>query len=234
MFSMATRPVFTPRKNSRIGVNEVMIEFPWSPGMAKVQKQKSIKSLHEAAEELNIYPVLEISSKSEIELGIKLSAFNLMITTKKQGKTFSVETAFQSSKVFEKGGPFVDLLDKTSREAKKDIRLKESGNLVAFSFFGNEYSLQPKTFFYDWIYINALNQNNDLSDELMRYQGFTDIEFNPKKSINCQAYSAALYSSLRHAGLLSDALASPETFKEILETEYRDHDAELKVQGVLV
>ena len=25
---------------------------------------------------------------------------------------------------------------------------------------------------------------------------FTDIEFNPEKSLNCQAYSAALYSSM--------------------------------------
>ena len=211
-----------------------MIEFQWSPGMAKVQKQKSIRSLHEAAEKRNVSPVLEISSKSEEALGVKLSAFNLMITTKKQSRTFSVETAFQSSKIFERGGPFIDLLDKTSREAKKDIRLKESGNLVAFSFFGKDYPLNPKTLFYDWLYINALNQNEDLSDELMRYKGFTDIEFNPKKSINCQAYSAALYSSLRYAGILRDALESPEVFKEILESEYRDHDAELKVQGVLV
>lgn len=231
---MATRPVFTPRKNSRIGVNQVMIEFDWFPGMAKVQKQKSIRSLHDAAEERNIYPVLEISSKSEIELGNKLSAFNLMIKTKKQGKSFSVETAFQSSKVFERGGPFTDLLEKTSREAKKDIRLKESGNLIAFSFFGKEYTLKPKTFFYDWVYLNALNQNSNLADDLMRYQGFTDIEFNPKKSINCQAYSAALYSSLRHSGLLTDALESPGVFKKILQAEYRFHDAELKVQGVLV
>ena len=231
---MADRPVFTPKKNSRIGVNDVMIEFEWVPGMAKVQKQKSIRSLHDAAEERDIYPVLEISSKSETELGIKLSAFNLMITTKTQGKTFSVETAFQSSKVFETGGPFIDLLDKTSHEAKKDIRLKESGNLIAFSFFGDEYPIQPKTLFYDWLYINALKQNEDLADDLMRYQGFSDIEFNPRKSINCQAYSAALYSSLRHAGLLNDALEAPEVFKEILEAEYRNRDAALKVQGVLV
>lgn len=231
---MAKRPVFTPRINGRIGVNEIMIEFQWSPGMAKVQKQKSIKSLHEVAQTRNIYPVLEISSKSEIELGVMLSAFNLMINTRKQRKTFSIESAFQSSKVFEKGGPFIDLLGTTSREAKKDIRLRESGNLIGFSFFGKEYPLKPKTFFYDWLYINALNQNEDLSDELMKYKGFTDIEFNPKKSINCQAYSAALYLSLRHAGVLRDALESPETFKEILESEYSDRDAELMVQGVLL
>lgn len=56
-----------------------------------------------------------------------------MIKTR-ESKSFSVETAFQGSKVFEKGGPYVDLLNGTSRDAKKDMRLKESGNLIEFLF----------------------------------------------------------------------------------------------------
>ena len=127
---MATRPVYIPKLDS-IGVITKSVDFTWSPGMSKSQKQKSIKSLHKAANELGILPILEISSKSEENIGVNLSAFNLMIKTK-QSKSFSVETAFQSSKVFEKGGPYIDLLNCTSREAKKDIRLKESGNLIEF------------------------------------------------------------------------------------------------------
>jgi hypothetical protein len=49
-----------------------------------------------------------------------------------------------------------------------------------------------------------------LSDHLLSYRGFTDIEFNLKKSINCQAYSAALYVSLRTIGVIQEALESPE------------------------
>ena len=103
-----------------------------------------------------------------------------MITTKEKKRSFSVETAFQSSKVFEKGGPYIDLLEKTSRQAKK-----ESGNLIKFRFFNSEFSLKPRTYFYDWLYLNAIHQNEVLSDQVISYRGFTDIEFNPKKSINC-------------------------------------------------
>ena len=231
---MANRPVYTPQKNGKLGVTEVGIDFQWFPGMSKTQKQKSITSLHAAAEERNIFPILEISSKSEQELGVSLSAFNLLITTKKQKRTFSVESAFQSSKVFQRGGPFIDLLDKTSREAKKDIRLKESGNLLKFVFFSTEFSLKPRTLFYDWLYINALNQNEELAEQVLKYSGFTDIEFNPKKSINCQAYSAALFVSLSYASLLSDALESPMVFEEILSEVYSRREKNYQIQGALL
>lgn len=231
---MAKRPVYVPKKNGDINVYEKEIEFQWFPGMSKSQKQKSILSLHEEAEKRNITPLLEISSKSETELGVNLSAFNLYITTKVHQKTFSVESAFQGSKVFQRGGPYIDLLDKTSREAKKDIRLKESGNLVNFLFFDKSFELKPRTLFYDWLYINALVQNDSLSNDILKYSGFTDIEFNPKKSINCQAYSAALFVSLSYASLLNDALESPEVFYEILSKLYNKRDSTQHVQASLI
>jgi len=231
---MASRPIFVPISNNEIGVTEKSIEFKWFPGMAVVQKQKSIESLHEAARNNGISSLLEISSKSKIELGVKLSAFNLNITTKKNKRVFTVETAFQGSKVFERGGPYTDLLKGTSREAKKDIRLKESGNLIGFQFFGKDFDLKPRTFFYDWLYINALNQDEYLREEVLNYRGFTDIEFNPKKSLNCQAYSIALFISLKKSGFLKDALASPKNFLEIVKQEYNKKSKTQTVQGVLV
>lgn len=231
---MANRPVYIPiTKAQSPGVITMDIEFKWFPGMSKSQKQKSISSLHEAANKLNIYPVLEISSKSEVELGVQLSAFNLLITTKKRHKSFTVETAFQSSKIFDRGGPYRDLLEGTSIQAKKDMRLKESGNLLKFLFFSKEFPLKPRTFFYDWLYINALHQNEGLAEQTTCYQGFTDIEFNPQKSINCQAYSAALYVSLRNLGVVNDALESPEMFLEVLNNEYKSKEGSVCIQSVL-
>lgn len=64
----------------------------------------------------------------------------------------SVEPIFQSSKVFEKGGPYKDLLRKTSLEAKKDKRIKESGDLIYFDYDNRRWNLEPKTMFYDYIY----------------------------------------------------------------------------------
>lgn len=221
---MAKRPVYVPRTDGELGVVKKDIEFKWFPGMAKSQKQKSIDSLHTEVERSGITPLLEISSKSVDELGVELSAFNLKITTKKHQRVFSVETAFQGSKVFQNGGPYVDLLGKTSREAKKDVRLKQSGKLVKFRFFKQDFPLMPRTFFYDWLYINALSQNETLSKDLIKYSGFTDIEFNPKKSINCQAYSAALYVSLTFSSLLDDSLKSSQYFLNITEDVYAKKD----------
>ena len=36
--------------------------------------------------------------------------------------------------------------------------------------------------FYDWIYINALYKNKEIFNELIKYNAFTDIEFNPNKA----------------------------------------------------
>ena len=81
---MAIRPIFIPNLSGSLGAEEKSIDFRWHPGMAKSQKQKSIAELHSVAVELGYERILEISSKSENELGIKLSAFNLLITTKKK------------------------------------------------------------------------------------------------------------------------------------------------------
>lgn len=214
---MAIRPLYRPLFEGPLFVETVMIEFKWFPGMSVSQKQKSINSLHDIAGiKHRISSILEISSKSDIDTGIKLSAFNLMITTKKFNQTFSVESAFQSSKVFENGGPYIDLLKVTSREAKKDMRLKNSGRLTGFKFCGTEWPLEPKTMFYDWLYINALSKNEVLSSDILKYSAFTDIEFNPDKSINCQAYSAALFVALQKRGILEKALSSDKEYISIL------------------
>lgn len=193
------------------------LDFEWSPGMAVSQKQKSISSLHEAAIRLNICTKpLEISSKSESDLGVNLSAFNLKGATKKRDQAFTVETLFQSSKVFEKGGPYRDLLDESSRAAKKDERLKDSGRLIEFDLFGEKWPLEPKTAFYDWIYINTLAKNENLAEQLGQYDAFTDIEFNPNKSINCQAYSVALFRALTMRSLISDVLGDRKAYFDVI------------------
>lgn len=215
---MAKRPVFIPKSSGPLLVVAMPIEFTWHPGMSKSQKQKSIRSLHDAAKQTRgIEKILEISSKSEDELGIRLSAFNLMLTA--NGFSASIEVLFQGSKVFSKGGPFTDIYRKTSREAKKDERLRESGQLIAFRYNDRDWPLNPQTVFYDWLYLSALRQNPSLSERLLEYDGFSDIEFNPEKSINCQAASAALYKSLAERDLIDVALSSPDEFIKIHEAQ---------------
>jgi hypothetical protein len=213
---MAERPVFISSENVKGYVYVKYIEFEWFPGFSVKQKQRSISSLHNnIKQQFPTLNVLEISSKSEEELGVALSAFNLMIRTK-DDKVFSVETAFQASKVFEDGGPFIDLYEKTSKEAKKDPRIKNSGKLLHFQFFGRKWGLEPKNLFYDWLYINALSTNGELAKRVTEYDAFTDIEFNPQKSINCQARAVALYVSLYRLNLINDALKSVDDFKRVV------------------
>jgi len=216
---MAKRPIFIPNSNGNLMVVAMPIEFTWHPGMSKSQKQKSIRSLHDAARnDRGVENILEISSKSESELGVRLSAFNLLLKTP-NGTKAAIEVLFQGSKVFSRGGPYTDIYQKTSREAKKDERLKESGHLLAFQYMDFEWPLNPQTVFYDWLYLSALQENSDLASEMLKYDGFSDIEFNPKKSINCQAAAAALYKALVEKELLELAMSSPKEFIKIHEDQ---------------
>ena len=204
---MAKRPIFAPNFSGFPYVDTIDLEFKWHPGFAKSQLQKSIASLHDAAEKLNqISPILEISSKSTSRLGVSLSAFNLSLKTQ-DGKQMSAECAYQGSKVFENGGPYHELYSVSSLKAKTDERLHNSGNLVAFNFCGEDFPTEPKTAFYDWLYMMALYQKKkDFAKELEVFQGFSDIVFNPNRSINCQARAAALFVSLSKNGLMDEQI----------------------------
>ena len=199
---MAQRPVFVPLKKAPF-VDVFMPEFAWNGGFAVSQKQKNIAALHQAfAQRFPERPVLEISSKSMQEEGVKLSAFNLMKYVPSIGKSIPVECVFQGGKVFAAGGPYTDLYDGSARDAKRDPRLKESGGLRSFYYEGQMVPLSPTTAFYDWLYINALLENPDLAQKLLEYDAFTDIEFNPDKSVNCQARTAAMFVALSRLGLV--------------------------------
>ncbi|MDO9305211.1 MAG: hypothetical protein Q7T77_07755 [Sulfuricurvum sp.] len=230
---MAKRPVYFVGQSNEIPVISKEIEFHWFAGMAKSQKQKSIQSLHQSIYDSldSSLSILEISSKSENELGVQLSAFNLSFALK-NGQKISVENAFQGGKVFTLGGPYKDLYEKTSMEAKQDPRLKESGSLVKFvSFNDEEWPLTPKTLFYDWIYLKALKVNPELAKQVIDYDVFTDIEFNPEKSINCQAYSAALYVYLFRNNLL-DILNSRDEYLKFVTC--REYNTIRKIQNTLL
>lgn len=204
----ATRLVFIPKREGNTLVEVKEVTFDWHKGMSFQVRQRSLDSLHQKIQEQGIaQKPLEISSKSFNELGVKLSAFNLQGTIPNKNAHFTVETIFQASKVFKNdpNSPYRDILTKTSREAKQDERLKDKP-LSHFDYFGLIWGLEPKTAFYDWVYINVLeNYNKHLAEQLSYFDSFTDIEFNHKKSINCQAYTIALYKALEwHGGLIED------------------------------
>lgn len=183
---MAERPAYFVR-NNKVTVRNY--SFEWFSGFAVSQKQKSIDSLHCAVmrSDGGARPI-EISTKSKNPLGVKLSAFNLKLDG------YTLENIFQSSKVFTEGGAYRDLLDVSPKEAKKDSRLRNSGALKSFDYNGDIFPLVPKTVFYDYIYIKAVRESLTAEEiqKIREYNYFTDIEFNPDKSINTQAKSVAI------------------------------------------
>jgi hypothetical protein len=212
---VAERPVFISSPDESGFVETLSCSLVWSPGFALSQKQKNIKALHESAAKAGYSPLLEISTKSDDHLGRQLSAFNLKVRCQEFGE-IPLECAFQGGKVFQRGGPFTDLYQAEPRDAKRDHRLQNSGRLVGFSFENRRFPLEPKTAFYDWLYISALLPQRESFDQLCQYVGFTDIEFNPERSINCQARSCALFVALTKGHLLDEAMSSETAFVRLL------------------
>ena len=185
---MAKRPAWTIENGKIISKD---FEFAWNGGFAISQKRKNINALHQSIADATGQTALEISSKGEVELGNQLSAFKMKTTG------VFIENVFQASKRYENGGPYLDLLDVAPKDAKRDERHKISGKLVAFVRNGEDWPLEPKTVFYDYIYVLAVIENFGCELDINEYNWFTDIEFNPGKSINCQARAVAIYKLIQ-------------------------------------
>lgn len=206
----ATRPIFIPSENG-VGVQELDLDFDWHLGMSSSVRKRSIASLHSCARNKGFKKTLEASSKSEQEIGIRLSAFFL-----KNVSGYPVENIFQSSKVFTNGGPYRDLLNLTPKEAKRDVRLKNSGDMIYFTLNKKNYPLEPKSLFYDWLYMQVLFSpcNLDIKNKFLEeeFDSFSDIEFNPKKSFSCQARTLALAVSLYQNKKEQEFISDPVKF----------------------
>ncbi|GLB46186.1 hypothetical protein WR164_01650 [Philodulcilactobacillus myokoensis] len=214
---MARRFVYYIDKSNHY--KKVSIDFKWEPGFALSQKQKSVDNLQNAFK--NKFPnlkVIETSSASKSFLGKHASAFNLDMETT-HGK-YKVEQLFQAGKVYEEAGSQEKLLELKPWEAKKQIhRINDDDQLNSFILFNKVFPLTPKTLFYNWIYINALNQNRKIAKSILEYDAFTDIYDNPKRTINTQSEACSIYVSLFRRGVLNEALSDKNNFKRIVYEE---------------
>ena len=198
---MATRPVFEVSTDEKIFVKRD-VQFKWFGGRTLEQIRTNIHGLHGIY--LAAFPGKKILEISSIRDGV------------------SLESAFQGSKVFKLGGPYVDIIGKPSVYAKSDGRLKKSGALIGFRYEGKDFPINPPAYFYNWLYVTTLVANKDLANELLArdFDAFTDIAFNPDKGkANCQAQAAAIFVSLSRQKLLDTALADSENF---LRTVYHE------------
>ena len=104
----------------------------------------------------------------------------------------------------------VDSLHRSFLSAHPGARMLEvsGGSPLVLGAELSAFRLEPRTFFYDWLYVSALAGHPELVNELEHRAAFTDIEFNPKRSINCQAHSVALFQGIA-GGRRRDSLRPP-------------------------
>ena len=105
----------------------------------------------------------------------------------------------------------VDSLHRSFLSAHPGARMLEvsGGSPLVLGAELSVFRLEPRTFFYDWLYVSALAGHPELVNELEHRAAFTDIEFNPKRSINCQAHSVALFQGIV-GGWRRDSLRPPD------------------------
>lgn len=212
---MSTRPVYMP-KLTRPYYRMENYEFDWNSGQSAAQKTKNSMILRDLWKEKHPNEtILEVSTKSDLDIGKALSPFNLSMRLPSLRKYFPVENIFQASKAFRHGGPYVDLLGSAPAQAKGDPRLIDSGNLVYFEMENEKYPAEPDYLFYNWLYLRALIENRKEADTVKKTDAFCDIEFNPAKGKNNQARACAIFHSLAKLGLLDQA-RDFEGFKAIM------------------
>lgn len=197
---MATRPVFLINQNKPY-FSEYNVNFIYNNGFAPCQKRKNIIAIHDAFHKDNSdKEILEISSKSFDEVGVNLSAFNLTIYVESLGKRMPVEIMYHSGKIYKDSGRHLEILNMSPRESKKYLYQNKFGSIEYFIFENQRVEVDQIYAFYNWLYNRALLENEDIASELLRYEAFTDVEYNPNRSKNCQARSAAIFVSLFKQG----------------------------------
>lgn len=220
---MTERPIFLPSE-TRPFVFHKNVSFVWVCGLSRSQKQKRVRAFHAAAIEEKEMKILEVSSSSEVEIGVQLSAFNLKVSLLPEIAT--VEGVYQSSRVYRNFGPNPKWLHCTGKEIKKEINsLKKNGIIDKnespkfFELNGEKWVIHPTDLFFNWVYMNGLweleQKNPGVFEELLQYDAFTDINFTPATGTNCQAKAVAKYMGMKKSGLnFEELFASPAVFAE--------------------
>ena len=94
-----------------------------------------------------------------------------------------------------------------------------------------DWDIFPETAFYDWLYINAILQHKEYIQSILTYQAFTDIEFNPQKSISCQANSAALFVSLFNRHVVNYDFIDKQKFLSVISSENQYNPAPVSIKA---
>ena len=217
---MQQKPVFVAEERFPYFYTVLMpIETPQATQEMRNLRKNKVQSLHERFS--HIYPdkkVLEVSGTSEDELGRKIRSEILEKKIPSLDIKAPVANVYRGSCLFEKGGPYPELYGLSPQKAKNDRRLKEKGSLVHYSYEDTKYTKRPRAAFYYWIYINALLENRELAEQVVKYDAFSDISCSPGGKPFGAARGAAIFTALSRMGLLEQA-EDFERFRKLMSME---------------
>ena len=214
---MATRTICFPISGYPY-CREQPVTFTWIKG----SKRQNIRAVHDAVHTTDPdVSILEVSSASVQPEGEAVSSLRLLLRLDSVAQDVPISTVFEAAKVFEHGGPFVDLLTCAPSKVHKDTRLRTNGKLLRYSLEGSEYPIEPHPdSFFEWLYCRALKQFPEKAAQLSRYNAFSDIAAaaDSKKYYGDSSRAAAIYVGLAAAGKLP-CIDSYESFIAEVYTE---------------
>ena len=169
--------------------------------------------------------VLEISSRSQDQLGQRLSAMHLRAAGPDGDRGLPVESVYQAAKCYGAGGPD-ERPSRNGFDAKRHDRERQSaGPLRGFHHRGTFWPAASGSAFYDRLWIQAAAAAG-ARGELTRYDAYTDQFHRPGRTLACQARSAAMLVGLDRARELGK-VHGPARWAEALglPDEARPHEA---------
>ena len=89
-----------------------------------------------------------------------------------------------------------------------------------------EFENNPYGMYYDYIYMVALYQNKEYHELIKDYYFFTDLFFNPNKSLNTQARAIAIFKTLYdndYLKLLEDVSEFKKYYKENVKLKIKKY-----------
>lgn len=190
---------------------ELQVSIPYTPtGDFRTDRTALSEAIIEKNPNLDI---LETSVVSAEDKGKWLSSFFLKLRLP-DGKLAPIESVFHGCKKYKEGGPYTDIMEMKPSEAKKDPRIKNSGDFLGFEFCNHKFPKTPRTAFYDWLVCCALFQshNRGLLNEARKHSAFSDVMFFPEHSLNSPAASLARIVTLLNMELIGTKLISFDEF----------------------
>lgn len=211
---MAKRLYFIPKRSFQGLIVEKIVDFTEVRGDKESSVVKTMENMHHVirANETG-GKILEVSPYGS-NIGQMLTPWQLTLKTK-SGVSYPVAAIYESSKVFERGGPYEDLKDKNQDELQKDERLTQSGDLMGYHFEEEAFTTTPRHKFFDYLYIRALKDREDLQEELLKADIVTDVTYQMNAMHLSPARSVSYFISLYRENLLDKVLSSSEEFDKM-------------------